>query len=196
MEKLCAGVVVFGRPYNALAKVANMGIPAKFASKGYYTIPVDFLPYKEKELKSNMYWAMGRIILKGGKIVKESEKLFGVYISNFSCGPDSFVIGDFRKIPYQNNSFKLVVFDPPHLVKAGEKSWLRLKYGKLDTNMWKSDIEIGFKECMRVLDKYGILVFKWNEEQIKLKEILDVIKFKPLFGNKRAKTHWLLFMKT
>jgi len=104
------------------------------------------------------------------------------------------VIGDFRNIPFENNSFRMVVFDPPHLLKAGEKSWLVKKYGKLDFS-WPNDLKIGFSECMRVLEPYGILVFKWNEEQIKLSEILSVIDFKPLFGNKRAKTHWLVFQK-
>lgn len=110
-----------------------------------------------------------------------------------SINPD--VIGDFRNIPYEDNSFKLVIFDPPHLVKAGENSWLAKKYGKLDETSWPTDIKQGFDECMRVLDKDGILIFKWNEEQIKLKQILDLIDYKPLIGNKRAKTHWLVFMK-
>lgn len=105
------------------------------------------------------------------------------------------VIADFRNIPYKDNTFKLVVFDPPHLIRAGENSWLAKKYGKLNINSWQEDIKKGFNECMRVLDKYGILVFKWNEEQIKLKEILRLIDYKPLFGDKRAKTHWLIFMK-
>lgn len=48
---------------------------------------------------------------------------------------------------------------------------------------------------MRVLKANGTLVFKWNEDQIKLKEILDIIEYRPLFGNKRSKTHWLVFMK-
>jgi hypothetical protein len=48
---------------------------------------------------------------------------------------------------------------------------------------------------MRVLDNYGILIFKWNEEQIKLSEVLKIFNYKPLIGNKRAKTHWLVFMK-
>ncbi|MDR2878427.1 MAG: class I SAM-dependent methyltransferase [Fusobacteriales bacterium] len=104
------------------------------------------------------------------------------------------IIGDFRNIPFPNNSFKIVVFDPPHLLKAGQKSWLAKKYGKLDQN-WKEDIKQGFKECMRVLEAYGTLIFKWNEDQIKLSEILKIIEYKPLFGNKRAKTHWLVFMK-
>ena len=104
------------------------------------------------------------------------------------------VIGDFRDIPYEDKTFKLVVFDPPHLVRAGEKSWLAKKYGVLQAT-WPQDIKQGFSECMRVLDTNGVLVFKWNEEQIKLRQILDLIDFKPLFGDKRGKTHWLVFMK-
>ncbi|OPD22678.1 methyltransferase [Clostridium botulinum] len=104
------------------------------------------------------------------------------------------ILGDFRNIPYKDNTFKLVVFDPPHLIKVGENSWLAKKYGKLNSD-WPIDIRQGFNECMRVLDKHGILIFKWNEEQIKIKDILKVIDYKPLLGNKRAKTHWLVFMK-
>lgn len=104
------------------------------------------------------------------------------------------IVADFRNIPFQDNSFKLVVFDPPHLIKVGEKSWLAKKYGKLNKS-WKEDLQQGFNECMRVLEPYGTLIFKWNEEQIKLSEILSTINFKPLFGDKRSKTHWLIFMK-
>lgn len=104
------------------------------------------------------------------------------------------IIADFRQIPFNDNSFKLVVFDPPHLLKVGENSWLKKKYGKLGQN-WKNDIKKGFEECFRVLESSRILIFKWNEEQIKLSEILKLTTTKPLFGNKRAKTHWLVFMK-
>lgn len=90
------------------------------------------------------------------------------------------VVADFRNIPFSDNLFKLVVFDPPHLLRIGENSWLAKKYGKLDEN-WREDIKQGFKECMRVLEQYGVLIFKWNEQQIKLKEILDIIDYKPLF---------------
>lgn len=104
------------------------------------------------------------------------------------------IVADFRNIPFPDETFKLVVFDPPHLQRVGEKSWLAKKYGHLGSN-WKEDIKQGFKECFRVLEINGILIFKWNEEQIKLNEILKLTDVKPLFGNKRAKTHWLIFMK-
>jgi hypothetical protein len=104
------------------------------------------------------------------------------------------IIGDFKNIPYLDNSFKLAVFDPPHLKNVGDNSWMAKKYGKLGRD-WKEDIKQGFDECMRVLEPAGILVFKWNEEQIKLKDILSVIKYKPLFGDRRSKTIWTIFMK-
>lgn len=104
------------------------------------------------------------------------------------------IVADFRNMPFASKTFKLVVFDPPHLAKAGENSWLVKKYGKLSDN-WREDIRKGFDECMRVLDDYGVLIFKWNEEQIKLTDIIDAIGMEPLFGNRRAKTHWMVFMK-
>lgn len=80
------------------------------------------------------------------------------------------------------------------MIRAGKKSWLRQKYGILPDE-WETYIKEGFDECMRVLDVYGVLIFKWNEEQVKLSEILKIIDYEPLFGNKRSKTHWLCFMK-
>lgn len=105
------------------------------------------------------------------------------------------IVADFRKMPFNDESFYLVVFDPPHLINAGDNSWLVKKYGKLNKETWKEDIAQGFKECMRVLKKNGVLIFKWNEEQIKLNDILRCLPQKPLFGNRRSKTHWLCFIK-
>lgn len=107
------------------------------------------------------------------------------------------MICDFTNLPFPDKSFKLVVFDPPHLLHIGESSWMAKKYGKLDDN-WREMIRDGFNECYRVLDDYGVLVFKWSENQITVKEILDVIGQQPLFGHKSGKlnnTHWMCFMK-
>jgi hypothetical protein len=107
------------------------------------------------------------------------------------------VVMDFRDMPFPDGSFKLVVFDPPHLRKAGPHSWLRAKYGIL-TDDWRDDLTRGFAECFRVLANDGILIFKWNEVQIKVGEILKLTDQKPLFGHKsglRSGTHWMTFMK-
>jgi 23S rRNA G2069 N7-methylase RlmK/C1962 C5-methylase RlmI len=107
------------------------------------------------------------------------------------------VLMDFRAIPYADNTFKLIAFDPPHLVRAGPRSWLAAKYGKLGQD-WRDDLRQGFTECFRVLDTDGVLVFKWNETQVKLKEVLALTPVQPLFGNtsgKKAGTHWMVFMK-
>ena len=108
------------------------------------------------------------------------------------------IVGDFRNMPYLDDTFNLVVFDPPHLLKVGENSWLAKKYGKLDADSWKEDIKQGFSECFRVLKKDGILVFKWNETDIAVSDILKLTPQKPLIGHKSGrlnKTHWILFVK-
>ncbi|WEE38620.1 class I SAM-dependent methyltransferase [Acinetobacter sp. TAC-1] len=104
---------------------------------------------------------------------------------------------DFRNMPFDCGQFKLVVFDPPHLIRAGKQSWLAMKYGKLNQD-WREDLRKGFNECFRVLATDGILIFKWNETQIKVSEILELTNQKPVFGHisgKRANTHWICFMK-
>jgi ubiquinone/menaquinone biosynthesis C-methylase UbiE len=104
---------------------------------------------------------------------------------------------DFRDMPFDDATFNLVVFDPPHLVHLGKSSWMAKKYGVLNST-WKDDIKQAFSECFRVLKPNGVLVFKWNETQITLAEILKLTNEKPLFGNKKpaqSKTHWVLFMK-
>lgn len=110
----------------------------------------------------------------------------------FEVNPD--MICDFTNLPFENETFYHIVFDPPHLKNIGANSYMAIKYGKLNED-WETVIKQGFNECMRVLKPYGTLVFKWNEGQIKLKEILNVIDYQPLYGNRRAKTHWLVFVK-
>lgn len=112
------------------------------------------------------------------------------------CLPDKVM--DFRKMDLPDRTFKLVVFDPPHLF-LGQSSYLVNQYGRLDKLTWKKDLELGFSECFCVLKNDGILIFKWNESDIPLKEILKLTEYAPLFGHpsgKAQKTHWVCFMKT
>jgi ubiquinone/menaquinone biosynthesis C-methylase UbiE len=104
---------------------------------------------------------------------------------------------DFRAMPFPDATFQLVAFDPPHLVRAGPRSWLAAKYGKLGAD-WRDDLRAGFAECFRVLRPEGTLVFKWSETQVKVREVLACTPEVPLLGNtsgKKAGTHWIVFMK-
>lgn len=104
---------------------------------------------------------------------------------------------DFRALPFVDDQFSLVVFDPPHLVKAGHRSWMAAKYGKLGA-AWQDDMRQGFAECFRVLRPHGVLIFKWNETQVPLRDILACTPEQPLFGHRVGRlnrTHWMTFMK-
>ena len=111
------GVVIFGRPYNAMVEEAHMGIPHKFASRGIQVIPFDFLPFENEPPKPGMYWGMGQIILKAARFVEKHPQLFGAYITNFSCGPDSFLISYFRSIMGRKPSLTLEL--DSHTADAG-----------------------------------------------------------------------------
>ena len=126
-----------------------------------------------------------------------TEKRFGSKDSlrKYICKPD--VISSFTALPFPDNSFYHVVFDPPHLVRAGDDAWLTLKYGKLPQD-WQSVIKQGFSECMRVLKPNGTLIFKWSDVQVTTREVIDAIGMEPLYGHRSGKkmnTHWMAFMK-
>lgn len=92
------GIVLIGRPYNTFADFANKSIPRKLASMGVYVLPYDIFDYNDQSVDDDMYWESGKRILKAAKIVKNHPQLFAVYVSNFSCGPDSMIISTFREI--------------------------------------------------------------------------------------------------
>jgi predicted CoA-substrate-specific enzyme activase len=110
-------VVIFSRPYNGYADEAHMGIPHKFSSRGIMVLPLDFLQFDKERSKRHMYWGMGQMITKGGRLIQRHPQLFATYITNFSCGPDSFVIGYFRQIMGRKPSLTLEL--DSHTADAG-----------------------------------------------------------------------------
>lgn len=131
---------------------------------------------------------------------------------HFEVKPD--VVCDFTALPFEDNLFAMVVFDPPHLIRNTGKSkmadlygslnerarptgYQQIKYGALYSD-WRDMISKGFSECFRVLQPGGFLIFKWNETDIKVSEILSLTRERPVFGHKsgrQSKTHWICFMK-
>jgi predicted CoA-substrate-specific enzyme activase len=113
----CFGVAIFGRPYNACVSEANMGIPHKFASRGVPVAPIHFLPIDDEPVQDHMYWSTGQTILKGAAFVEKHPRLFACYITNFSCGPDSFLVGYFRRM-MGRKPFLILELDS-HVADAG-----------------------------------------------------------------------------
>ena len=128
--------------------------------------------------------------------IREYDKGYIDNRPNRELHPDK--IGDFRKMDFKDKTFKLIVFDPPHLIGKGMGSRMTRTYGELNKDTWKEDIKKGFEECWRVLDDFGVLIFKWNDSSVKRKEVLETIGKTPLFGHpngSKIPTHWFCFMK-
>lgn len=130
---------------------------------------------------------------------RREEKGYNDYRPNREIQPD--MIMDFRDLKFPDKSFKHIIMDPPHIVSASNNFRMARDFGLLNKSTWKEDIKKGFSECWRVLEDYGVLIFKWNETSIKRKEILEVLgdwnKFL-LYGNlmkSKIPTHWFVFMK-
>ena len=128
---------------------------------------------------------------------EEWEGVFGTAKNHNTLKIHPDIKCSFTNLPFEDGSFNLVVFDPPHLQNLTQSSWMRKEYGSLDGD-WKPMIRKGFEECMRVLKPDGVLIFKWSDISVSTREILNVIGQEPLFGHRSGKkmnTHWMCFMK-
>jgi predicted nucleotide-binding protein (sugar kinase/HSP70/actin superfamily) len=89
------GIVLVGRPYNMHDRAINLDVPGKLREfYGINVVPMDCLPLANEDIRNvndNMYWCSGRRILAAGKLVARYPNLHGIYITNFKCGPDSYI---------------------------------------------------------------------------------------------------------
>lgn len=110
-----------------------------------------------------------------------------------SVHPD--VVASFEDMPFAGESFRVVIFDPPHLWSAGPRSDMTKTYGGL-TRGWQDGIRNGFRECFRVLQPSGLLLFKWCETDIKLATVLELAPYRPLLGTRtKVQTAFTVFLK-
>jgi SAM-dependent methyltransferase len=113
-----------------------------------------------------------------------------------SVRPD--VVGDFTDLPFEDESFCNIVFDPPHIQREEMLGTVTKKYGVLNGD-WREMIRSGFSECFRVLAPGGTLIFKWCEVEVTLSDVLLLTTEQPLYGHrsgKKAGTHWVAFVKS
>lgn len=113
-------VVVVGRPYTANDPGANLDLPYKLRRLGVLPIPMDFLPIESVQVPErydDMFWRSGQDILRAGVIVRDDPRLQAVYLTNFNCGPDAFLISFFRETLGSKPFLELEVDD--HTADAG-----------------------------------------------------------------------------
>ena len=128
--------------------------------------------------------------------IRKREKGFDDFRPNFEINPD--IQYDWSKLPFEDKSFKLIAFDPPHIITEKDSHRMVKYYGHLDKNTWGLSLKKGFDEAWRLLDDFGVLIFKWSECSISKKELLKVLDKQPLFGHpngSKIPCHWLCFMK-
>jgi predicted CoA-substrate-specific enzyme activase len=93
--------VVISRPYNGSDPAVNAELPDKLANMGALVLPPDCLDLpldRTAKLHGNMYWQYGQVILAAALQIREDPRLNGVYITNFGCGPDSFIQHEVARI--------------------------------------------------------------------------------------------------
>ncbi len=94
-----SALIVVSRAYNGCDPAINLEIPKVLKDHGALAIPMDFLPLDSVDISeewSRMYWRTGQKILAAAEIIKADKRLNAVYITNFSCGPDSFLLKFFK----------------------------------------------------------------------------------------------------
>jgi predicted nucleotide-binding protein (sugar kinase/HSP70/actin superfamily) len=95
-------IVIIGRAYNTYDEAMTLNIPEKLRDMSVLAIPLDFLPLRSLageviQAHPNMYWKSGQKILCAARMIARDPRLFGLYVTNFACGPDSYLLKFFKR---------------------------------------------------------------------------------------------------
>jgi len=172
VEEAKTGVVIFGRAYNAFQSHANLGVPRKIASYGVPVASFDVLPFESEEGYENMYWTWGEMMLKAAWYVKSHPKLYPVFITNFSCGPDSFILSYFKSIMGEKPT--LVLELDSHTADAGLETRIEAFLDIVKCRKEKKKQPSRSKTLEVRIDKSGVFVLKdgekipWTDPRVRL----------------------------
>ncbi len=92
--------VLIGRSYNLLDELLNLDLPKTIARYGYDVVPMDMLPIDRKDLPSgyqDMYWSYGQKIVVACRYILARPGVYPIFLTNFNCGPDSFLLSVFER---------------------------------------------------------------------------------------------------
>ena len=135
-----------------------------------------------------------RVVPKGQQTGIGSESRHGS--GSWACEPD--VVGDFRDMPFDDETFRMVLFDPPHVIRDEIRGHVTLQYGALPKATAPEDLRRGFAECWRVLALGGSLIFKWAGDPGRVRPFFPAV---PIVGTKVVRgggglgTRWFVFYK-
>jgi len=135
------------------------------------------------------------IDIRKGAIEYKGPKGFSKFIGNINPN----ILASFFYLPFKDNIFDLVVFDPPHVIGKKPYGVIQFKYGVLSNLRWQNNLYTASREIWRVLKPGGFLVFKWAESSRSLSRVLPLFPSKPLFGStggqNQVATWWVIFQK-
>ena len=132
-------MVVSGRPYNLYDDRLNLRLSQNLAKLGIMALPMDFIHLDKVDLSDfpDMYWGLGARILRAAKLIREHENYFGLHLTNFSCGADSF-IEHFYKYIMADKPYLILELDE-HSAVAGVMTRLEAYRNVIDNTMQRSN---------------------------------------------------------
>jgi predicted nucleotide-binding protein (sugar kinase/HSP70/actin superfamily) len=135
-------VVVTGRPYNLYDERVNLRLGLNLAKLGVSALPMDFLDVSSVDLSDfpSMYWGLGAQILRTAKVVKSRPNAFGLHLTNFGCGGDSFIEHFYRHI--MGNKAYLILELDEHSGVAGVMTRLEAYRNVIENSMQKSETRL------------------------------------------------------
>jgi predicted nucleotide-binding protein (sugar kinase/HSP70/actin superfamily) len=150
-------VVVTGRPYNLYDERLNLRLGQNLAKIRLISLPMDFIDVSPIDLEdfSFMYWGLGGQILRTAKFIKRHPNCFGLHLTNFGCGPDSFIEHFYRFImgekPY------LILELDEHSAVAGMMTRLEAYKNVIENKMQRhtSNLSEGLKNGDQQSDQFS-----------------------------------------